>query len=177
MFERDSIDGSEGQDARGVANFVLDNFDVEKYKISNLKLNKLLFFAHGFFRSHYGQRLIRNHFEAWENGPVLRVVFNSFKQNGRHPIRGRAFIFDYISGIHYEAECTGLTEDKKDYIRSVIAHYVHYDAGRLVGLTHLPGTPWHRAHNSTDDHRLRDRIPDEWIDQYFVDKFGGRRAN
>lgn len=177
MLSRHAIDGAEGQDARGVANFVLDNFDAERLQISNLKLNKLLFFAHGFFRSRYGRRLIRNHFEAWENGPVLRVVFDSFKQNGRDPIKNRAFVFDYVTGNHQKIECVGLSDEQETYLRSVIDHYARYDAGQLVGLTHLQGTPWYRARHSIDENRLRDRIPDEWIDQYFVDKFGGRRAN
>jgi uncharacterized phage-associated protein len=177
MVARETIDRLEGQDARGVANFVLDQFDVDRFQISNLKLNKLLFFAHGFFRSRFGRRLIRNHFEAWENGPVIRVVFDAFKQNGRSPIRNRAEIFDYVEGRALKAELLGLSVDEQTYLHSVIEYYVRYDAGQLVGLTHRPGTPWHRARVTAHDSRLRDRIPDEWIDNYFVENFGGRTAN
>jgi uncharacterized phage-associated protein len=177
MSSRNDIDGFEGQDARAIANMILDQFDADLLEISNLKMNKLLYFAHGFFRSRFGERLIRNHFEAWENGPVVRVVFDAFKQNGRSPIRNRAFVFDYLVGREVPAREAGLAKHHREYIFSVVDYYSKFNVGQLVGLTHRTDTPWHRARHSCDSGRLRDRIPDEWIDEFFVENFGGRRTN
>jgi uncharacterized phage-associated protein len=44
------------------------------------------------------QPLIKNDFEAWENGPVVRVVREAFKRYGKSPITSRAEKFDLDSG-------------------------------------------------------------------------------
>jgi uncharacterized phage-associated protein len=177
MNPRAEIDRLEGQDARGIANFILDLYDPQEFGISNLKINKLIFFLHGFFRSKFDRRLIRNHFEAWDNGPVVRVVFDEFKVNGREPISHKAHIFDHIESKYIEARYDLQSPEEREYLERVLAYYVKFSAGQLVELTHRPGGPWHRARTGDVSARLRDRIPDGWIDDYFVENYGGRKGS
>ncbi|WP_425417534.1 Panacea domain-containing protein [Oricola indica] len=171
------FDADEGFDAREVANLILDRFNPTEFQITNLKINKLLYFAHGFYRARFGKRLIRNHFEAWENGPVVKVIFDAFKKNGAEPITNSALIYDYLKESHIPAGFEHIPEEDIEYIDNVISYYVKFSARELVGLTHRPGTPWTRARNAERGMRLRDRIPDEWINEFFVENFGSRVGN
>lgn len=172
------FDRDEGIDGRAIANLILDNFDSERFSITNLKINKLIFFAHGIYSARFSDKLVRNHIEAWENGPVIHVVFSSFKENGRERISNRARYFDYQKNRLVLADYSSLDIEKRNFILRVVEHYVHYTASALVSLTHEAGTPWHRAfHQMGNDARIRNRIPEEWIKDFFVENFGNSKSN
>src|SRR4051794_25170043 len=77
-------------DARKIANLLLSEFDSKRFDVTNLKLNKILFFLHAFHLVRNSRPLIKNHFEAWEHGPVVRVVYHEFKLFERAPITSLA---------------------------------------------------------------------------------------
>ncbi len=174
-----SFDRDEGIDGRGIANLILDNFDSQKFAITNLKINKLLFFAHGLHSVRFTTKLIRNHIEAWDNGPVVKVVYDAFKSNGRDWIRDRATTFDYHQNAPTKVSYEALSDEQMRFVIRVTDHYVRLSSSELVAMTHEPGTPWHLAFHEKKgaDDRLRNRIPEEWIQHFFVDNFGSRRTN
>jgi uncharacterized phage-associated protein len=82
-------------EARKIANFVLANFDAARFDITNLRLNKLLYFMHGWTLVEEPSGLIRNHFEAWKFGPVVPSVYEEFKRHGDRPITDLAQYLEY----------------------------------------------------------------------------------
>ena len=171
------FDLEEGLDARSVANLILDNFDPLTYEISNLKINKLIYYAHGFYGARFGKRLIRNHVEAWSHGPVVKVVYDSFKRNGNASIANRATYFDFVDGKEVVAAYSQLNLEQADFILKVVGHYVRFSASQLVTMTHEVGSPWHQTMHNLENPTLRDRIPDEWIRNFFVDNYGARSGH
>ncbi|MGH6962497.1 MAG: Panacea domain-containing protein, partial [Dongiaceae bacterium] len=73
-------------DARAVANCLLDYADSKSSEITLLTLMKVIYFAHGWHLARFGQPLVTNHFEAWERGPVVRVLYDEFKDRRARPI-------------------------------------------------------------------------------------------
>jgi uncharacterized phage-associated protein len=67
-------------DARDIANYVLDLADNVSVAVSNLALQKILFFCHGNFLVHYDLQLFHNPIEAWKFGPVtlLRTLRHTY---------------------------------------------------------------------------------------------------
>jgi len=57
-------------DPRSIANFMLDEADRVGVGITNLALQKLLYFAHGIFLNETKGPLVSGYFEAWQYGPV-----------------------------------------------------------------------------------------------------------
>src|SRR3569833_2250149 len=86
-------------DARAVANAILDAASQQGLVLSNLKLQKLLFFVHGQFLLEVGEPLIDGEFEAWQHGPVHPVVYAAFKDWGPRDIVGRAESFDPVTRV------------------------------------------------------------------------------
>ena len=56
--------------------------------IDNMKMQKLIFYAHAWHLAIFEDPLIENDIEAWSWGPVVRDVYLSFIDFGRNPIVG-----------------------------------------------------------------------------------------
>src|SRR6266849_90529 len=85
-------------DVRGIANFVLDLADERGQSVSNLSINKIVFFLHAYFLAQFGRPLISAKIEAWDYGPVFRELYREFKSFGDKPIAGLAHKINAESG-------------------------------------------------------------------------------
>ena len=55
--------------------------------ISNPKLQKLLYYAQGLYLALYGKPLFREPIEAWQYGPAIDSVYQSYKDSGADGIK------------------------------------------------------------------------------------------
>src|SRR5215216_2283072 len=85
-------------DGREIANFILDYCDSRDRPVTNLSLQKIVYFCHVWSLINLGRPLVRHKFEAWEFGPVLPYLYREFKTFDRSPITSRATRIDQISG-------------------------------------------------------------------------------
>lgn len=133
------------------------NYFLRKEPISAMKLQKLLFFAHGWSLGLSGKPLIREEIQAWNYGPVVPEVYHQFKYFGSDPIteeaesewRGISFVPNFDRGT-----CS--------FLNKVWEEYGGIDAMTLSKMTHERGSPWDttpKFHNSV--------IPNEEIRRYF----------
>lgn len=155
-------------DARDIANFLLDSADAKGIPITNLSLQKLLYFAHGWFYAIYEQPLIRNKFEAWQYGPVQRVLYDQFKACRDRPIRGtRATYIDPENGKSvYRAP--SIDRDHARLISDVLDKYGKFSAGQLVERSHAEDGPWEYVWQQAEDAIYPGmRIPDSMILEHF----------
>ena len=73
--------------AQNVANyFLLKANESEDSRISNLKLQKLIYYAQAFHLAIFGNPLFNEKFEAWAHGPVCPTIYHQYKQFGSGPI-------------------------------------------------------------------------------------------
>lgn len=54
--------------------------------ISNLQLQKVLYYVQGTFMRLYGKKAFNNKIACWPYGPVVREVWHYFNNYGRFPI-------------------------------------------------------------------------------------------
>jgi uncharacterized phage-associated protein len=156
--------GKPPYDPRAVANLLLDlaaENDGGPIPISNLALQKLLYFAHGHYliRSK-GTPLVQGAFEAWQYGPVHPAVYNAFKIEAGRPITMRATARNVMTG---ETRPLALLDDPdvRQQLRDVLRSYGHLSPGRLVDITHAPRGPWATVVNKAKTSvALGLRIPD-----------------
>lgn len=131
-------------DGRIIANAVLDRAYAKGRAITNLDLQKLVYFMHGHFLLRHHRPLVQGEFEAWSYGPVHRVIYDAFKKYEDSPIGGHAMAFDPITrslrqlGALRDREALATLDD-------LLGHYVAMSTYSLVDLTHRPGTPWSRT--------------------------------
>lgn len=128
-------------DARVVANHMLDRADASGIDVTNLALNKLVYFAHGIYFSTFSTRLVKNSFEAWQYGPVIQVLYDAFKTYGNSPIRTRARRFNAAEHA-YEEITEGVAPQDALIVDGVFDMFSPMTAGELVALSHVEGSPW-----------------------------------
>lgn len=155
-------------DARMVANCLLDFADQKRQPLTQASLLKILYFCHGWYLVWYDKPLCANDFEAWELGPVVRVVRNAFKSYGRNPIRTRAQRVNLMTGEQEPIPDLISVEDKAA-IGKVFDYYARFSTPRLIDMTHEKGSPWDRLWNSREPvARLGLRIKNEEIKAHFL---------
>lgn len=148
-------------DPRAIANYVLELAEEDARPITNIVLQKLVYFCHAFFLLENNTPLVTGYFEAWTYGPVHPVVYKSFKEYGANPIVGRALRHNLITGTYGTIDpVTDL--DARRSVRAVMANFSKLSAGQLVDLSHATNGPWHfTVENAKINANLGLRITDD----------------
>lgn len=127
-----------------------------------LKIQKMLFFLHGWYLAIAGEPLIDGGFEKWQYGPVSRDVYESLRSYGGQPVDDYIRDWDPKKG---DMAAFFVKVDAKpkfiDVLEAVWAKYSPMTAAQLSTLTHLPNTPWSLTAN-------REIIDDDMIRDHFI---------
>jgi uncharacterized phage-associated protein len=83
--------------ALAVANHFLDIAEKAGQRLTPMKLQKLVYFAHGWHLGLTGEPLLDEEIQAWSFGPVVRSVYNAFRDCGGDEIthKGSEFVPDH----------------------------------------------------------------------------------
>lgn len=98
--------------------------------ISNLKLQKLVYYAQGFALALYGRPLYPERIEAWTHGPVVPDLYQEFRGYGSDPIPHP----DETDFSIYDVQTRELLDE-------VYAVYGQFSAWKLRDMTHSE-PPW-----------------------------------
>lgn len=133
-------------DGRAIANYVLDFCDSRGRQVTNLALQKIVYFCHVWSLIELHRPLIRHKFEAWEFGPVLPYLYREFRNFDRSPIKGRATQIDPVDGQH---RVVGYVLDSQtdSLLKEIVGFYSRLRASDLVELSHAEGGPWFHVWN------------------------------
>ncbi|MBC5794575.1 MAG: Panacea domain-containing protein [Sphaerospermopsis kisseleviana] len=116
--------------------------------ISNLKLQKLLYYAQGFHLALYNEPLFPEPVEAWIHGPVVPEVYHEYKNFGSSAIP-----------IPEDIDFSIYDEKTVDLLDEVYSVYGQFSAWKLRNMTHNE-EPW----KDTD---VSDVITHECLKKYF----------
>lgn len=141
--------------------------------VTQMKLQKLIFFAHGWYLALSDTPLLDEHFQAWQYGPVVPSVYHEFKSFGTLGIdklgTELSFTpsgFDWISPTVSDSSGT-----VQELVKKIWDVYGKYSGTQLSDMTHAPNTPWTLTRKKYGD--MRDVvIPDELIKKYFKELIG-----
>lgn len=122
------------------------NFEDSEY-ITNLKLQKLLYYAQGYYLARKNDPLFKEDFIAWEHGPVIRKVYDEYKKNGA---KGIEYNEDFNISIDKETEII---------LNEVYEKFGQFSAWKLRDMTHQE-MPWKTTTRN-------DIISKEKIKEYF----------
>ena len=117
-------------DPRGIANLMLDQAEARGIRISNLALQKLLYFAHGIYLTQNKRPLVSGYFEAWKHWPVHPAVYRAFKGAGADAITRRAVARDPLTGAERDLPPPN-DQEVQELITDVIRKYGKLSPGRL----------------------------------------------
>lgn len=109
--------------------------------LSNLKLQKLMYYVQAWSLAFDGKKLFDGDFQAWVHGPVSRDIYNRFS--------GIKSLYAEITVEDIRAEFTpeNLTEAERKHIDNVLSVYAKLSGPQLEEMTHNEA-PWIEARGS-----------------------------
>ena len=110
--------------ALDIANKIISKTDLEHGDtISNLKLQKMLYYQQGFHLAYFGTPLFDEDIVAWQYGPVVPSVYKEYKS------------FESNS-ISTSEEGISLSDDEEELFNNVYEEYNQFSAVALLKMTH-----------------------------------------
>lgn len=117
--------------AHDVADFFLSLQDEEAGDvISNLKLQKLLYYAQGYHLAAFGCPLFPEKVRKWQHGPVVKEIYHAFSDYGSGGI-------PEPSSLNENA----FDEEQVSFLNEIYRIFGQYSAWKLRNMTHEE-PPW-----------------------------------
>lgn len=112
-----------------------------------MKLQKLVYLAHGWHLYFFKEPLIREHIQAWKYGPVIPILYQETRKYGARPIR--AFVDVDIYNLLHEEPIPKVVPAKDrrtwDLLRRIWDVYGAHSAVELSSMTHQKDTAWYET--------------------------------
>lgn len=102
--------------------------------ITNMKLQKLLYYMQGFHLAFFDEPLFEDEIEAWMYGPVVPSVYEEYKACGSAGL-----------DVNSDDVIISLNEEEEDMFNQVYEAYGQFSALKLMNMTHAEA-PWRLAH-------------------------------
>lgn len=105
------------------------------YEVTDLSLQKMLYFVKGYSWALMRKDMIEEDCEAWAYGPVFPAIYEKYK------VLGSGVISDYDQTIEYEKK---LTPEELELLDHIIHCFGIYNGSVLMRITHKE-SPWKEA--------------------------------
>lgn len=138
--------------AKQVAQYIINKCSVEERPVSNLKLQKLLYFVWIEYRKRTDKKLFDDKIYAWQFGPVVPEVYYDYCAYGGMDIDRR-----------YDNDEIGIRAEDKAILDASLAGYLNCSVSRLVSMTHERGKPWYQIY--VQQGGVKQEIPFSLIEQ------------
>jgi uncharacterized phage-associated protein len=123
--------------------------------MTNLRIQKLLYYAQGFSLAFRNRQLFAEVIQAWRLGPVVPEVYQEFAHLKDGPITPA------------EMRAHRLSDEDQEFISSVWQEYRKHSAIALARMTHNE-PPWREARRGLPDDASSSRpMTDESLKRYF----------
>lgn len=130
--------------------------------ITQMKLQKMIYFAQGIHLALYNEPLLKETFQAWKYGPVIPDIYHAYKLYGSNPIDDTSWIWN---GEIANEELNTLSENAKKTINYTWDTLKDINAVKLSNWTHKEGSPWQKVYVNGANDVL---IPNNEITSYFT---------
>ena len=115
---------------KDIAQYVVNYFIRCKKPVTNLKLQKILYFLWIDYFKDNGEYLFNENFEAWVLGPVVPQAYYEFSAYGADII------------LRFKDVQLNLDEVKIKILNKILDKYANYSAYELVDMSHKKGGAW-----------------------------------
>lgn len=124
-----------------VADFFIDTaIKRNEEPMTNLRIQKMLYFAQAHHLQRHGTPLFQEDMKAWDLGPVVPALYYYYSGYHKEPI------FE----VHSSYSLDNFTDDELETLLDVLRKYGKVKTPQLVNLSHIPGGPWDAtARNAT----------------------------
>lgn len=148
-----------------IANWFLDIGIKEMNLLTQMRLQKLIYFAHAHRLVTENKALVEGLFIALDYGPVLQDVYSMTSSHGSRPI---ASLLHVPGDIPYSLKTPVVSynsERVRNLLEKIWARYSSFSAKNLSDLSHKPKSPWDEIYNGKGK---RYPIPNHLIKDFYT---------
>jgi uncharacterized phage-associated protein len=131
-----------------VAEYVIELANKYDDEITQLKLQKLLYYMQGMYLGATGTPLFVDEILAWKHGPVVHTVWQKYRQNKKSPIKAHK-------------KNASIQPFDKRMLDEIYQEYRGFTPQQLVNMTHRE-KPWKNSDSN-------DVITEDDLQSYFAD--------
>lgn len=117
--------------AQQVADYIINFANKAHEPITNLKLQKMVYYAQGYYLAMTGNILFDDQIEAWAHGPVINSLYQKYKHFRWQPVN------DDVKAPAFDKKIA-------EFLNLIIDTFLPMDAFKLERMTHNE-TPWINA--------------------------------
>lgn len=103
-------------------------------EITPLALQKILYYAQGFYKAFFGKFLFEDDCQAWVHGPVYVNIYEKYKE-----FKSANIFID----VDYDIEDI-IEDEKREILDAIIKYFGYYNGKALEKMSHFE-TPWINA--------------------------------
>lgn len=129
--------------ADDIANYLLALAQQVGDTVTNLKLQKLVYYAQAWFLAFYNRPLFDDRLEAWVHGPAVPSLYRRFKRYQWRPILQQAVFPD-------------MSKQVREHLDETFGAYARFSAWDLERMTHSE-RPWQEARRGLSKDENGDR--------------------
>jgi uncharacterized phage-associated protein len=165
---------------KAIANYFLDRSKEASRTMTQMKLHKLIYYAHGWCLGIADKPLINETVEAWKYGPVIRSLWDEFRDVGSKPIERRAYDVGFAPGTTkfvFNAPSVPPDDFSLPLLKRIWELYGPLSAVQLSQMTHEHGSPWSETWGKAQAEgvTMGVDIPNDLIRAYFKQKAEANR--
>jgi uncharacterized phage-associated protein len=147
-------------DAIDISRYIINYCNDNDIYISNLKLQKLLYFIQAYFlinkenpRACFGERI-----EAWDFGPVVPKVYYEFRRFNLSNIISQHTYLEYDEDNIWNVkrkkfDSSVISKEDKKLIEEVVDYFLEYSPPELCKIV-LKQKPWKDAYENINDNEI-----------------------
>jgi len=151
--------------AAAVANVFLQLARDEGKALTNMKVQKLVYFAHGVHLAAFNEPLVHEHPRAWTFGPVIPPLYEELRKYGSDTVTEDLKASDSVD-----------SHSGMKAIEATWKAYRDYTAAQLSRISHIKGGPWDLIWNDPDGNQRFEVIPDYMIKDYYLSRVEKKQA-
>lgn len=143
--------------ANDVADFFISLGNAENEDpMTNLRINKLMYYAQGFHLQRFGTPLFNEAIKAWKYGPVVESIYRKYHPSGRN----------IITECSPDFNISGFSADEIQLLLDVYNKYRSLSTSRLVEKSHEANTPWAKSYVDGENRVIGIPLIKEYFDNH-----------
>ena len=162
-----SMGGIKQIDPTSLSKYIINRVHEMGHSVSHLKLQKLIYYCAAWHMVYFnGKQLISEDFEAWMHGPVVREVWNYY--------RDESVLYDDIQPVDLGFNIRDILNDEQiEVIDDALGEYGKRSAYYLECLTH-DEKPWREARRGyVSSDRCEETISKEIMRKFYGEMLYG----
>ncbi len=134
-----------------IANYFIKKHKNTNNQITNMQLQKLVYFTNGIYMHYEGYPLIKEKIQAWKYGPVIPELYDELKNFGSNA----------VNKIIQNDNSKEISEEMIPLLESIDRIFGTMDAWELSDISHIKEGAWDKAK------KLGDYLENEDIKEEF----------